>query len=71
MQRGWVRSRLRATIVRNRRGVPIAVSANYNKIEADPETGFPRGIGLDTISGLTMLMQDNKNRLVFAKKPGG
>jgi len=25
---------------------------------------------LDTISGLTVLMQDNKNRLVFAKKPG-
>jgi len=46
----------------------------YNKIEADPETGFPRGLGLDTISGFAMLMEDNKNRAVFAKltarKPG-
>jgi hypothetical protein len=39
----------------------------YGKIEADPETGFPLGLGLDTLSGLSMLMQDNKNRMVFAK----
>jgi hypothetical protein len=49
---------------------------SYAKIEADPETGFPRGLGLDTISGFSMLMEDNKNRAVFAKltarpKPGG
>ncbi|MGD0143034.1 MAG: hypothetical protein ABSC92_07735 [Rhizomicrobium sp.] len=42
-------------------------SAVYSKIEADPETGFPRGLGLDTITGFTMLMDDNKNRAVFAK----
>ena len=41
--------------------------APYNKVEADPETGFPRGLGLDTISGFSMLMEDNKNRAVFAK----
>jgi hypothetical protein len=41
--------------------------ANYNKITPDEETGFPRGLGLDTISGFAMLMQDNKNRQVFAK----
>jgi hypothetical protein len=48
--------------------------APYAKIEPDPETGFPRGLGLDTISGFTKLMEDNKNRAVFAKfagKPGG
>jgi hypothetical protein len=45
-------------------------SAPYNKIEADPETGFPRGLGLDTISGFAMLMEDNKNRAVFAKLTG-
>jgi hypothetical protein len=39
----------------------------YSKIQADEETGFPRGLGLDTISGFAMLMQDNKNRQVFAK----
>jgi hypothetical protein len=45
-------------------------SAAYSKIEADPETGFPRGLGLDTISGFSMLIEDNKNRAVFARKPG-
>ena len=44
--------------------------ANYNKITPDEETGFPRGLSLDTISGFTMLMQDNKNRMVFAKMSG-
>jgi len=44
-------------------------SANYGKITPDPETGLPRGLGLDTISGFSMLMQENKNRLVFARKP--
>ena len=43
----------------------------YAKIEPDPETGFPRGLGLDTITGFTMLMQDNKNRAVFAPKGMG
>jgi hypothetical protein len=40
---------------------------SYAKIVADPETGMPGGLGLTTISGLTKLMQDNKDRLVFAK----
>ena len=42
----------------------------YNKIEADPETGFPRGLKLDKISGFSYLMEDNKNRAVFAKFGG-
>ena len=41
----------------------------YARIEADAETGFPRGLGLDTISGFSMLMEDNRNRAVFAPKP--
>jgi len=40
---------------------------SYAKITSDPETGFPRGLGLDKITGFTMLMEDNKNRAVFAK----
>ncbi|HXJ01983.1 MAG TPA: hypothetical protein VNH44_12230 [Micropepsaceae bacterium] len=44
-------------------------STSYSKIHPDEETGFPRGLGLDTISGFAMLMQDNKNRQVFAKRP--
>jgi hypothetical protein len=44
-------------------------SASYSKITPDPESGLPRGLGLDTISGFSMLMQENKNRMVFARKP--
>ncbi len=42
-------------------------SESYSKIIADPDTGMPGGLGFTTISGLTMLMQDNKDRLMFAK----
>ncbi len=45
-------------------------STSYAAIEPDPDTGLPRGLGLDTISGFSSLMQDNKLRAVFAKKPG-
>jgi len=41
---------------------------SYSKIVADPETGMPGGLGLGTITGLSALMRDNKDRLVFAKK---
>ena len=40
---------------------------SYAKIQADPETGMPGGLGLGTISGLTLLMQDNKDRQMFAR----
>jgi hypothetical protein len=36
--------------------------ASYGDIMADPETGIPRGLGLVSITGLTMLMQENKDR---------
>ena len=42
-------------------------SAAYAKILPDPETGFPFGLGLDTMPGFTMLMRDNKDRMTFAK----
>ena len=45
-------------------------SVPYAKIVPDEETGFPRGLGLDTISGFAQLMEDNKNRAVFAKLMG-
>ena len=38
----------------------------YSKIVTDPETGMPGGLGFSTITGLTMLMQENKDRQVFA-----
>ncbi len=43
---------------------------SYSKIEPDPHNGMPSGLGLATINGLTTLMQDNKDRLVFAKMKG-
>jgi hypothetical protein len=50
-------------------------STPYKDITADVETGFPRGLGFETMANLTYLMEDNKNRAVFAKfsatkKPG-
>jgi hypothetical protein len=43
---------------------------SYGKIELDPHSGLPGGLGLTSITGLTKLMQDNKDRLVFAKLTG-
>ena len=43
---------------------------SYSKIAPDPETGMPGGLGLAKINGLTALMRDNKDRLVFAKMKG-
>jgi hypothetical protein len=42
-------------------------SEAYTKIVPDPGTDMPGGLGLATISGLTSLMRDNKDRQVFAK----
>jgi hypothetical protein len=39
--------------------------ASYGDIEADPDTGMPRGLGFVRITGLTMLMQENKDRQMF------
>ena len=44
--------------------------ASYADVVADEETGVPSGLGLDTIPGFRMLMQDNKDRQVFAKLGG-
>jgi len=44
--------------------------AAYGKLEADSETGLPRGLSLDTIPGFTMLMRENKDRQVFAGLTG-
>jgi hypothetical protein len=44
--------------------------APYARIEADPETGMPRGLGLEAIPSLGMLMRDNKDSMVFARLTG-
>ena len=42
----------------------------YAKIQPDPDTGLPLGLGLDTIPGFTMLMRENKDRMTFARMTG-
>jgi hypothetical protein len=44
--------------------------AAYAKVQPDPETGLPRGLGLDAIPGFAMLMRENKDRMVFAGMTG-
>lgn len=45
-------------------------SQSYAKIAADEHSGIPDGLGLATISGLSQLMESNKDRLVFARMAG-
>jgi hypothetical protein len=40
---------------------------SYDKIIADDETGLPVGLGLDSIPGIAMLMQVNRDRQVFSR----
>ena len=42
----------------------------YDKITWDDYAELPTNLGLTTISGLTKLMQDNKDRLTFSKFGG-
>ena len=42
-------------------------SESYAKIEPDPDSGIPGGLKLGTLAGLSQLMQDNKDRMVFSK----
>ncbi len=42
-------------------------SESYGKITYDDHAEMPMGLGLATISGLTMLMRDNKDRQAFSK----
>jgi hypothetical protein len=43
---------------------------SYPKIVADEETGVPSGLGLETMPGFRLLMQENRDRQVFAKLGG-
>ncbi len=40
---------------------------SYDKIIADDETGLPVGLGLESIPGIAMLMQVNRDRQVFSR----
>lgn len=39
----------------------------YAQVQADPDTGLPLGLSFEIIPGFTMLMQENKDRMVFAR----
>jgi hypothetical protein len=66
-----VRMILKATVVHVEAKKPAGkweklTGESYGKIIPDEETGIPSGLGLETIPGFRMLMQDNKDRQVFA-----
>jgi hypothetical protein len=70
-----VRMVLKATVVAIEAKKPAGKwekisSSSYAKVEADPESGLPIGLSLDTIPGFAMLMWDNKDRMVFARMTG-
>ena len=43
---------------------------SYAKVESDPDTGIPQGLGLEKIPSFSMLMRENKDRQVFASMGG-
>jgi hypothetical protein len=66
-----VRMILKATVVHIEAKKPAGkweklTGQSYGSVVADEETGVPSGLGLETIPGFRMLMQDNKDRQVFA-----
>lgn len=70
-----VRMVLKATVVnvevRKPAGKWEKVSGeSYAKVAADPETGLPMGLGFERIPSFRALMQDNKDRRVFAGMDG-
>ena len=44
---------------------------SYARVQPDPDTALPLGLGLDTIPSFTALMRENKDRMTFARMTGG
>ena len=70
-----VRMVLKATVVHVEAKKPAGkweklTGETYARIILDEETGLPTGLGLETIPGFRMLMQDNRDRQVFANMGG-
>ena len=70
-----VRLVLKATVVNVEAKKPAGkwervAGASYTQIEPDPDGGLPRGLGLEAIPSIGMLMQENKDRTVFARMTG-
>jgi hypothetical protein len=71
-----VRMVLKATVVNIEAKKPAGKwekvsGAAYGAVEPDPETGLPRGLGFTSLQGFRMLMEDNRNRTVFARFGAG
>ena len=45
-------------------------SESYGKISQNPDSGVPQGLGFEKIPSFSMLMQDNRDRQVFASMGG-
>lgn len=43
---------------------------SYAKVQPDPDTSLPLGLGFDTIPSFTSLMRENKDRMAFARMTG-
>jgi hypothetical protein len=43
---------------------------SYAKVQPDPDTALPLGLGFDTIPSFTALMRENKDRMAFARMTG-
>jgi hypothetical protein len=70
-----VRLVLKATVVNVEAKKPAGkwekvAGAPYAQIEPDPGGGLPRGLGLEAIPSIGMLMQENRDRMVFARMTG-
>jgi hypothetical protein len=66
-----VRMVLKATVVNIEVKKPAGkwekiAGESYARIAPEPETGLPLGLSLDSIPGFRMLMQENRDRQVFA-----
>ena len=69
-----VRMALKATVVNLEVKKPAGkwekvAGQPYGAVTADEE-GLPLGLGFETIPGFRMLMQENKDRLMFARMTG-
>jgi hypothetical protein len=45
-------------------------SAAYGKVTPGAEDGPPQGLGFEQVPSLSMLMQDNRDQMVFARMGG-
>ncbi len=66
-----VRMVLKATVVNLEVKKPAGkweklAGQSYSAVKVDPESGVPLGLGFETIPAFGMLMQENKDRMMFA-----